>query len=182
MGVVNECWLVLGDFDLVMGGEVVEAGGLGGGVGFRGQGGARGNALAGGFKEGFEAGRGDEAEEAGGLGGVVLKAMGGVGGDVDGVAGAGDVVFVSEGEGECALEDVEEFVEVVAVGRRAASGGNVHLDEGVSAAGLGACDDGGVDVADEGEVVEIWVGFGVGDGDVTGRVVGGDHGCLRSSR
>ena len=100
--------------------------------------------------------------------------MGGVGGHVDRLARSGRQGLTAEGHLDLAVEDGEHLLEVVAVRRRAASWGDVHVDERVPAIGVVAADQDRVGVAYQAQVRQALVVVGSGDGEPAGGIVIGD--------
>lgn len=68
--------------------------------------------------------------------GRVVELVRGVRGNVDGLSGLYDLFLPAEGSVEFAFEDGEGLFEIVAMGRGAAAGGNMHVDETEAAGGV----------------------------------------------
>ena len=111
-------------------------GGLGGGIERGRRSGSRGDDGAKFAEKFFLAGGGADAEHARGAGGRVVKLVRGVGGDVDGVAGADGALFAAEGGFEFAVEEDEGLLEIVAMRGRAAVGRDEHVDKAEFAGGV----------------------------------------------
>jgi hypothetical protein len=81
-------------------------------------------------------------------------------------------MLTSEAQLHFTLEHSEHFLEVVTVGRRAAAGRDVHVDEGVFAGGVVASHKDRIGIADKAEMRKALVLVGSSDGEVSVRVVG----------
>jgi hypothetical protein len=126
------------------------------------------------FKEEFLLTRGRaDAKHAHGRGGDVVKLMRGVGRDLECVAGAGGQLFSAEDCLHLAFEQDECFLEVVAMGRWAASRRNVHVDDAEAACGVFTGHGDGVGVTDEADVGKV---VRLGDGEMALGIVGRDCG------
>jgi hypothetical protein len=69
-----------------------------------------------------------------------VEPVGGVGRHVDRLSGSRRDLFTAEGHLNLTFEDAEHFLEVVAVWRRTATWGNVHVDQRVLIVGVAARD------------------------------------------
>jgi hypothetical protein len=95
-----------------------------------------------------------------------------VGRHVNGLPGLGHEVLATEVELDLAVEDGEHLLKVVTMGRGAATGWDMHVDEGVLAGGVVTGHQDRIGVPDNAEVRKIVVLVGSCDGEVSLQVVG----------
>jgi hypothetical protein len=95
-----------------------------------------------------------------------------IGRHIDGLSGLRHQVLVSESQLHLTLEHGEHLLEVVTVRRGAATGRNVHVDEGVFAGGVITSDQDRVGVPDEAIVRKTRVFVWSSDREMSMRVVG----------
>src|ERR1700730_2792143 len=106
-------------------------------------------------EEFFLACRRADAEQAGWASGCVMELVWSVGGDVDGFACADCGSGAPEGGLEFAFEQGKGFLKIVAVGRWAAAGRDVHVDQAEAACGVLASKQDGVSVAYQADVRQV---------------------------
>ncbi len=124
-------------------------------------------------EEFFLPGRRTDAEQTGRGPGGVGEGMRRVRRDAYSLAGVHGRFFSAEGGFNLAFQDGEGFLEVVPMRRWAAPGRNVHVDQAITAAGVGGREEDGVGVSNESDVREALVRIGPRDLEAAGKVIGG---------
>jgi hypothetical protein len=95
-----------------------------------------------------------------------------VGRNIDGFAGSGDEILITEAQLDFAFEDGEHLLEIVTVRRGPAAGWDVHVDECVLAGCVVTGHQDRVGVSDNAEMRKIVVLVRSSDGEVSLKVVG----------
>jgi hypothetical protein len=128
------------------------------------------------------AGRGTQTQQSRGIRAGVAEPVGCVGWHIDRFARSRRDALISKRHLDLAVEDSEHLLEVVAVRRRAATRGDVHVDQRVPAVRVAAGDQDRVGVAYQTKVREALVLVGPGNGKVTRRIVRWDRRWRRVRR
>src|ERR1700689_5307925 len=108
-----------------------------------------------------------------------MKLVRSVRGDVDGVASLDDGFLSTKGGLHLSLKKDESLLEVVAMGRRATAGRNVHVNDAKASVGLVAGHGDGVGVSYDADVRKTLIRIGLSNGEGALRVVGRKGRVLR---
>jgi hypothetical protein len=126
----------------------------------------------------FLAGGRADAEQPGGVGRCIVKTMGRVGGNVDGVSCFQARFLTTERRLHFTFQNNESLLEVVAMGRRSTSRWNVHVDHAEFARCFRAGDGDGVGVSDQTNVRKSFLLIDLSKRQISLQVVGGNGGIL----